>query len=257
MQGPQGPQGIQGPTGLQGPQGIQGVKGDQGIQGPTGLQGPQGIQGVKGDQGIPGPTGPGGGGGVGTGGGSAWSTFPAYQTVDMSGNILNNVSSIRNGAGTVSAPSYTFVNDVSMGLYDPSTNVLGVVTSGVERMRVNNVGNVGIGTTAPRSLLDVSGQFYGRLPVFDVSATTQTLTLGVNDNSYFYLTNSSFSNIIAPATTSTGNAGTFWTFKNSTSSTLSVTLTNTLSLTSPVSIPPLNAITLTISPTSNNTLLLF
>lgn len=86
-----------------------------------------------------------------------WSAFPAYQTVDMSVNILNNVGSIRNGAGTVSAPSYTFMNDVSMGLYDPATNVLGIVTSGVERMRVAANGNVGIATNNPTFTLDVSG----------------------------------------------------------------------------------------------------
>jgi hypothetical protein len=38
---------------------------------------------------------------------------------------------------------------------------------------------------------------------------------------------------------------------------LSVTLTNTLTLTSPVTISPSNAITLVVSPTSAGTLLLF
>lgn len=186
-----------------------------------------------------------------------WSTFPAFQNVDMSGNVVSNILRIQNGAGTVSAPSYTFTNDVSMGLYDPATNVLGFVTSGVEQMRITAAGNVGISTSAPRSLLDVSGTIYGRLPVSVVTATTQALTFGSNDNSYFYITNSSFSNITTPGATTTGQGGCFWQFRNATSSFLSVTLTNSLSLVSPISIAPNNSVTLVVSPVSNNTLLLF
>jgi hypothetical protein len=76
-------------------------------------------------------------------------------------------------------------------------------------------------------------------------------------NTYFYLTNSAFSSITTPSSTSTANAGRFFQFKNSTSSYLSVTLTNTLTLTSPVMISPSNAITLVVSPAAANSLLLF
>jgi hypothetical protein len=64
---------------------------------------------------------------------------------------------VLNGAGTVAAPSYTFLNDVSMGLYDPESNVLGIVTAGVERMRVTSNGNVGIGITIPLARFHVTG----------------------------------------------------------------------------------------------------
>ena len=74
---------------------------------------------------------------------------------DTSGAILPS-GVFRNQAGTSNAPSYTFVNDVSMGLYDPSTNVLGFVTSGVERMRVDASGRVGVGMINPQYLLDLS-----------------------------------------------------------------------------------------------------
>jgi hypothetical protein len=200
-------------------------------------------------------------GGGGTGGGSAWSTFPAYQTVDFSANTISNTNRIINQAGTVTAPSYTFINDLSLGLFDPATNVLGITTAGVERMRIGNTGNVGIGTNAPRGLLDVSGIAYARLPVTVISGTTIDLSTNfdLSTNSYFYITNSGFSNITTPASASitTARGGTFWQFKNATSSFLSVTLTNTLTLTSPVSISPSNAITLVISPSNANTLLLF
>ena len=139
---------------------------------------------------------------------------------------------------------------------DASFNLIASATSNIVFSPGTSRG-VGIGTSAPRALLDVAGPIYGRLPVFDVSLTTQTLTVGVNDNSYFYIRNSGFSNIVTPASTTTAQGGMFWTFKNSTSSFLSVTLANTLSLASPISIAPSNAVTLTVSPTSSNTLLLF
>lgn len=85
-----------------------------------------------------------------------WSAFPAYQTVDFSSNVISNASRVINGPGTVTVPSYTFFNDLSMGLYDASTNVMGFVTSGAERMRIASNGNVGIGTNNPQKLLDLS-----------------------------------------------------------------------------------------------------
>jgi hypothetical protein len=75
--------------------------------------------------------------------------------VDLSGLRMMN-GTFRNLSGTVSAPSYTFFNDLSMGLYDPSSNVLGFVTSGVERMRIASNGNVGIGTANPGFPLEIS-----------------------------------------------------------------------------------------------------
>lgn len=83
---------------------------------------------------------------------------------DMSGGTLFLSNRIITGAGTVAAPAYTFLNDASMGLYDPATNTLGLVTSGVERMRVASNGFVGIGTQLPATALDVC-------------ATNQVLTL--------------------------------------------------------------------------------
>ena len=75
---------------------------------------------------------------------------------DISGGNISNSGRITTGPGTVAAPSYTFGADVSMGLYDPATNVLGFVTSGAERMRIAAGGNVGIGTRDPANTLDIS-----------------------------------------------------------------------------------------------------
>ncbi len=124
-------------------------------------------------------------------------------------------------------------------------------------------GPTGAGTTGPTGPAStVTGPTgaagAGALPnltINEVTGTSQTLASS-NWNQYFYITNSGFNAVTLPATTATSNAGYFWTLRNATQSYLSITLTNTLSLTSPLVIPPANATTLAISGVSSNTILL-
>jgi hypothetical protein len=122
----------------------------------------------------------------------------------------------------------------------------------------------GVFTSGPRAglgsanALDVSGTIYGRLPVTVVTGTSVDISANYAAlaNSYLYITNSGFSTITNPSTTSTAQGGTFFQFKNATSSYLSVTMANTVTIASPVIIPPSNAVTLVVSPTVANTFLL-
>jgi hypothetical protein len=104
------------------------------------------------------------------------------------------------------------------------------------------------GPTGPNGALN--------LIVTENTGTSQTLS-STNYNNYFYLTNAGFNAVTLPATTATTNAGAFWSLKNATSSSLSITLTNTLTLSSPLVIPPTNVSTLVISGSAANTILLF
>ncbi len=72
------------------------------------------------------------------------------ENVTASGSFIG-------GSGTAALPSFEFVNDPDTGLFSPEANTFGISTSGVERLRINNVGNVGIGTSSPNHQLHVIG----------------------------------------------------------------------------------------------------
>ncbi|MCK4918690.1 MAG: hypothetical protein KAS02_02815, partial [Candidatus Pacebacteria bacterium] len=57
--------------------------------------------------------------------------------------------------GTALSPSYTFTADTDTGLFRAGINALGITTAGSEALRVDANGNIGIGTTAPGTKLDI------------------------------------------------------------------------------------------------------
>ncbi len=81
--GPQGPKGLQGPKGDTGPQGPKGDTGPQGPKGDTGPQGPKGDTGSQGPQGPKGDTGT-----------TNFSSLTNENLTSLSGNLVNNYSSI-------------------------------------------------------------------------------------------------------------------------------------------------------------------
>jgi hypothetical protein len=81
-------------------------------------------------------------------------TISSTGTATFAGQVLVT-------AGSVSTCSVAPSGDPNTGLYFPLANVAAVVTDGVERVRVDASGNVGIGTQSADSLLSISGSNTG------------------------------------------------------------------------------------------------
>lgn len=74
--------------------------------------------------------------------------------VDNTNTTLSNILKLT--TGSVSAPSLSASGD-NAGIYFPSNNIIALSTASTERMRINGVGNTGIGTSSPSSTLHVAG----------------------------------------------------------------------------------------------------
>jgi hypothetical protein len=65
-------------------------------------------------------------------------------------------------AGSVTAPSLFPTGDTNTGIFFPAADTIAFTEGGVEAMRIDASGNVGIGTSAPGVALDVSGTSFVR-----------------------------------------------------------------------------------------------
>ncbi|MBU2632843.1 tail fiber domain-containing protein, partial [Patescibacteria group bacterium] len=57
---------------------------------------------------------------------------------------------------SITAPSFSWTGDTNVGIYRPATDTIGFTTAGTEKVRIASNGDVGIGTTSPVSLLNIS-----------------------------------------------------------------------------------------------------
>jgi hypothetical protein len=73
------------------------------------------------------------------------STSPTLVTPTLG---AASATSIAAALGAVGTPSYTFTGDTNTGIYSPAADTLAFVEGGVEAMRIDSSGQVGIGATA-------------------------------------------------------------------------------------------------------------
>ena len=83
-------------------------------------------------------------------------------------------SGIITGSGSASSPSYSFIGNTNAGFYNPASNTIAISTSGVERLRINDIGSVGIGGSPQAGFK------------LDVTGGDSIFRGAVSSNSYFY-----------------------------------------------------------------------
>jgi hypothetical protein len=64
-----------------------------------------------------------------------------------------------NAADTALLPSFSWTGDVNTGIYQPGADQVGITTGGIERLKIDAAGNVGVGTSTPGYKLEVNGSF--------------------------------------------------------------------------------------------------
>jgi hypothetical protein len=97
--------------------------------------------------------------------------------IDVTGTVVA-------GAGTALLPSITTTGDLNTGMWFPAADTIAFSEGGVEALRIDSSGNVGIGTSSPSYKLHVSGsQLYltnsGNTELMTTNTSGGTVTGGI------------------------------------------------------------------------------
>jgi cytoskeletal protein CcmA (bactofilin family) len=83
-------------------------------------------------------------------------TAGKYMLWDESADTLEVSGTVVAGAGTALLPSITTTGDLNTGMWFPAADTIAFSEGGVEALRIDSSGNVGIGTSSPSTKLEVS-----------------------------------------------------------------------------------------------------
>jgi hypothetical protein len=90
-------------------------------------------------------------------------------------------------AGTAAAPAITFTGDTNTGIFSPGADTLAFAEGGVEAMRIDSSGRVGIGTSSPSTRLDLLvSPGSGATDGLKVSDGTRNCFLHITGSAYSY-----------------------------------------------------------------------
>jgi hypothetical protein len=81
---------------------------------------------------------------------------PTEKLQVFGGKIYTDQQYLGNSNDSVIMPTFSFKEDSNTGMFHPSNDAIGFSTSGTEKVRINSNGQVGIGTSSPSEMLDVS-----------------------------------------------------------------------------------------------------
>jgi hypothetical protein len=101
-------------------------------------------------------------------------TAGKYMLWDESADTLEVSGTVVAAAGTALLPSITTTGDLNTGMWFPAADTIAFSEGGVEALRINSSGNVGIGTDSPTSKLDLFTSLTG--------GTISTLTFSANNS---------------------------------------------------------------------------
>jgi len=104
----------------------------------------------------------------------------ASATIANSTGIFTHSTATIFTAGTVSLPAITTTGDTNTGIFFPAADTIAFTEGGVEAMRIDSSGNVGIGTTSPATQLNLNST---TPPVIRLQSATTNSAMGLD---FFY-----------------------------------------------------------------------
>jgi hypothetical protein len=95
---------------------------------------------------------------------------PSFGNTVVNGTL--NVTGVSTfSAGTATAPAITTTGDSNTGIFFPAADTIAFTEGGVEAMRLDANGRLGLGTTSPSARLDVRGLFVQSTASGDLNTT--------------------------------------------------------------------------------------